>query len=82
MRENRSILYFGVLVSVFVLVSCGTQTDQAIVAQEEVVEENMEPNQLTQAEIDDGWILLFDGETSNGWTGYKDIRRSPSRPVG
>ncbi len=31
----------------------------------------MEPNQLTQAEIDDGWILLFDGESSTGWTGYK-----------
>jgi hypothetical protein len=24
-------------------------------------------NQLTQSEIDDGWILLFDGETTFGW---------------
>lgn len=28
------------------------------------------PNQLTQAEIDEGWILLFDGKTTEGWRGY------------
>jgi hypothetical protein len=27
-----------------------------------------QPNTLTQKEIDDGWILLFDGETMFGWT--------------
>ena len=27
-------------------------------------------NQLTQAEIDEGWVLLFDGETTDGWRGY------------
>jgi len=32
--------------------------------------EEVGPNQLTQAEIDDGWILLFDGETTDGWRGY------------
>ena len=26
-----------------------------------------EPNALTQQEIDDGWILLFDGQTDFGW---------------
>lgn len=29
-----------------------------------------ENNQLTQAEIDEGWGLLFDGETTDGWRGY------------
>jgi hypothetical protein len=28
------------------------------------------PNTLTQSEIDDGWVLLFDGETSDGWRSY------------
>jgi hypothetical protein len=27
-------------------------------------------NQLTPAEIEDGWVLLFDGKTTNGWRGY------------
>ena len=26
-----------------------------------------EPNRLSSAELDDGWILLFDGETDFGW---------------
>lgn len=28
------------------------------------------PNTLTRAEINQGWVLLFDGETSDGWRGY------------
>ncbi len=30
-----------------------------------------EPNQLTAAEKQAGWRLLFDGQTSKGWRGYK-----------
>jgi len=30
-----------------------------------------EPNQLTDAEKQAGWKLLFDGQTTNGWRGYK-----------
>src|SRR4030042_172797 len=28
------------------------------------------PNTITQAEIDEGWVLLFDGTTSTGGRGY------------
>lgn len=34
------------------------------------VEETAGPNELTQEEKDQGWILLFDGKTTNGWHGY------------
>src|SRR5262249_10534545 len=29
--------------------------------------EAADPNTLTPAELDDGWILLFDGDTDYGW---------------
>jgi hypothetical protein len=29
------------------------------------------PNTLTRAETDAGWRLLFDGQTTNGWRGFK-----------
>ena len=31
------------------------------------------PNMLTQEEIDDGWILLFDGESMFGWTAASPV---------
>ena len=71
MKIFRQILILGVLVSVSSVVSCGAEKEEIVVVQEEEVGEPMVPNQLTQTEIDDGWILLFDGETPNGWTGYK-----------
>src|SRR5258707_10369787 len=30
-----------------------------------------EPNQLSDAEKQAGWKLLFDGQTTKGWRGYK-----------
>jgi hypothetical protein len=31
---------------------------------------DVEHNVLTEFEIEEGWILLFDGETTDGWRGY------------
>ena len=67
MRQKFAILSSSVLVSTFVLVSCGGGQEQTSMTEEETVG----PNQLTQAEIEDGWVSLFDGTTPAGWTGYK-----------
>jgi len=70
MKHKSLFLILGVLVTVLVVVSCGEKPEQVAVTQEEEVAEIVEANQLTQAEIDDGWVLLFDGETATGWRGY------------
>jgi len=36
------------------------------------------PNQLTEGEIREGWKLLWDGKTTNGWRGAK-INAFPSQ---
>ena len=43
-----------------------------------VVEETAGLNELTKAETDAGWVLLFDGKTSDGWRG----NNRPDFPAG
>lgn len=40
------------------------------------------PNTLTQKEVADGWILLFDGETTFGWTRARGLTANPELAVG
>ncbi|MEX0944366.1 MAG: DUF1080 domain-containing protein [Balneolaceae bacterium] len=55
------------ILSAGLMVACASE-DEA--PQSEEVETEVPPNTLTQAEIDEGWVLLFDGETTDGWRGY------------
>ena len=60
----QSIL-FSLCTIVAVALPCQAQDDKA------------KPNTLTPKEIADGWILLFDGETTFGWktsTGEKYLK--------
>lgn len=68
MKTSRIIfvLLAGIIVGSMILISCKSKT--AGDSKEEAKATG--PNQLTQAEIDDGWILLFDGKTFDGWRGY------------
>lgn len=70
------------LIAIFALamlpIVTGCKSDGKKEATEEAVEEEMTStdsdmaiNSLSQSEVEDGWILLFDGKTTDGWRGYK-----------
>lgn len=65
------------LISLGMLAGCASDdTPQSELQPEGDAEITPEPrteetsNTLTQQEIDEGWILLFDGESTSGWRGY------------
>ncbi len=59
LKTTKILLPIAIL---FILIGCTTSAKK---------ENNSEPalNKLTKAEKEQGWILLFDGETFNGWRG-------------
>lgn len=61
------IMAFSIL-----LWGCNMQGEkQAGEEKEPVVEETVQkPNTLTQAELEDGWILMFNGMTPDGWRSH------------
>ena len=73
---NPKILIFS-LVLLSILTGCKSDSKKSTDAKTEEVKEEAMPatevamNTLTQSEIDDGWVLLFDGKTPEGWRGYK-----------
>ena len=59
----------------FIIGACGgpateSTEEDASAEREASTEEVVALNILTQGEIDAGWVLLFDGETSGGWRSY------------
>jgi len=61
MKNLRSLVFLILCLAIpgLIITSCKPKADKEV-----------GPNQLTQAEINDGWVLLFDGKTFNGWRGY------------
>ncbi len=66
MKFNLNNALSAGLIAVFLFSACAQQKEQTSTEPMEA-----KPNTLTQAEIDDGWMLLFDGKTTDGWRGYK-----------
>jgi hypothetical protein len=73
MKTNNSLWFFAAFS--FVAFSCGNAPQkEAMVESEEVVEEHLviisddgADNTLTQEEADNGWTLLFDGQSMDLW---------------
>lgn len=69
---KRSITFILIAIMSQFIISCsqGTEQKKETKQKEEAKVKVAAPNQLTQAEMDDGWVLLFDGKTTKGWRGY------------
>ncbi|MBC8487951.1 MAG: DUF1080 domain-containing protein [Bacteroidetes bacterium] len=65
-------IYLSLFTASIVLFACTPKGEQNKEEQqkEEVITEQAAPNTLTQAEIDEGWVLLFDGKTTTNFRGY------------
>ena len=61
MRGGKVENWIGVA-TVAILVSACASSDEELAP--------IPPNTLTAAEVEAGWILLFDGHSTNGWRGY------------
>jgi Domain of Unknown Function (DUF1080) len=59
--------FIGLAALALLLVACGTKKSDS---KEEVA--NTSSNTLTEQQAADGWKLLFDGKTMNGWRSFKN----------
>lgn len=58
------------LIMIAVIISCGKSKSKDAVALYAEIDKTAAPNALTEKEKKNGWQLLFDGKTTDGWRGY------------
>lgn len=71
MKKSNIFYALGALILIFMLMDCGDKKDKKTNDQTEqeiqVIRDEVIMNTLTENEIQGGWKLLFDGNTTNGW---------------
>ena len=70
-RPKRSPLFVALALLPALVVIAGCETDMEPAGSAPAPETAAAPNTLTEAEIADGWVLLFDGTSFDGWRGYR-----------
>ncbi|HSG68181.1 MAG TPA: DUF1080 domain-containing protein [Bacteroidales bacterium] len=65
-------IFLFTFIAPILMMGCNYQGDQQEGVTEEVtIQETVQkPNTLTAQELEDGWILMFNGLTSDGWRSY------------
>lgn len=59
-----------ILAIAITIISCDNPPPPKEKKEEVKVEQVVKVNELSQAEIEDGWVSLFDGKTTEHWRGY------------
>jgi len=67
--KNPGIQFLFVIMAVVIL-SCGKTKPKDATSLNAEISDNSAVNTLSADESEDGWILLFDGKSTDGWHGY------------
>src|SRR6056297_4100871 len=75
-HQSFQKLTISLVLIMFLFSSCqqGAKKEDQEAQKEETQAEEMDQqiNQLSEKEKEEGWMLLFNGENTNGWRGYND----------
>ncbi|MCK4630537.1 MAG: DUF1080 domain-containing protein, partial [Bacteroidales bacterium] len=68
----KGLFFLTSILIIAIMVSCkpGVKSSDEDTGTGDAAEAVAEPNTLTDKEVEEGWILMFDGESAGKWRGY------------